>query len=206
MNSKIKLALAAASAAGAAASLIGQVSPAFAGPSLEAISTQTYNAGAAFNLSAGQSFSVTGDTGTSSIVLFQETIGSSSAISSSAEAVGNAGVSTLTAAFDRNGFGNTASTSVNVNQTPSFAVQAGIIQLGGTGGTGGVTTAASSQVFNIAPALVLNNGGIPAIMVKGSGSPTGVIAASINNTSIGGSTVQGSVTESLNVINTLTAF
>ena len=60
--------------------------------------------------------------------------------------------------------------------------------------------------INVPPALVLNQVGVAAITVKGSGSPKGIIGASINSTSIGASTVQGSTTENLNVINSLSAF
>ena len=63
MNPKINLALAAASAAGAAFSLIAQIPAAIAGPTLTGNTTRTFSAGADFNLQSGQSFEAIGLTG-----------------------------------------------------------------------------------------------------------------------------------------------
>jgi hypothetical protein len=118
---------------------------------------------------------------------------------------GNAGTSTLTAAFNPIGVvGGTATAN-----KPSFAVQAGVIPFGGQAGTGGVTTAAAtSGIFTTPPAVVLNQGttGAAGITLTGSGTANGIIAASVNGTDIGASQVQGGFTQNLSVITSLSAF
>ena len=215
MNSKIKLALAAASAAGAAVTMIGQASVALAGPSLTGITNQTYNAGASYNLQAGQSFSITGQI--SGFTPFQASTGllpgtTAGSISSPAFAVGitegNAGTSTLTAAFDRNGFGGTTTTASTL-ATPSFAVQGAVIALGGTGGTGGITTITSTNQFNTPKGIVLNQddaSGVPSITVTAASSPTAITGVNINSQLIGASAVNGSFSDTFQVINSLSAF
>ena len=139
MNSKLKLALVAASAAGAAASLIGQIPAALAGPSLSGTSTQNFGAGAAFNLQSAQSFEAVGAT-SATITPFAPSAFTAAGVASSGGFTGtpiagllNAGTSTLTAAFDRNGFDNTSTLTNSSLATPSFAVQAGIINDLGSG-------------------------------------------------------------------------
>ena len=208
MNSKINLALAAASAAGAAFSLIAQIPAAIAGPSLTGNSTQTFGAGANFNLQSGQSFEAVGATG--AVTPFAVTATVAGITNVPVAATLNAGTSTLTAAFDTNGFNNTVDTATTV-ATPSFAVQAGIISLGGNAPTAGLTTAsAGTQVrAGLALDLVLNQSattGVNSIVIAGSSSPSGIIGASINSQAIGASATNGEFSNSLTVINTLSAF
>jgi hypothetical protein len=205
MNPKLQLSL---SLAGAGLALIAQGSmlgSAQAGPSLSVTSSQAYNAGANFNLSQAQTFSATGNytnTVTPFAVTAQSTFTSSSVF---AGVAGNlsAGTSTLTAAFDRNGFQD------NANNT-SFAVQAGVIGLGGDAPTAGVTTSSPATITaRVATNIVLNQStslGVPSITLTGAGSNTGVVAGSITSTSIGADTTTGSLQDSLTVTNSLTAF
>ena len=208
MNPKINLALAAASAAGAAFSLISQIPAAVAGPTLTGNSTQTFGAGANYNLQSGQSFEAIGSTGSVTPFAVTETVGS---ITNVPVAGGlNAGTSTLTAAFDINGFNNTTNTGTTL-ATPSFAVQAGIISLGGNAASAGITTASvGTQVrAGLALDLVLNQdatNGIPSIVIAGSSNPSGVIGASITSQAVGASATNGEFSNSLTVINTLSAF
>ena len=215
MNPKIKLALVAASAASAAATVIGQVPAALAGPTLDSTSTQTYSAQGAFNLNAAQTYEVTGSS-SSIITPFASSV---NALGATAAALGgvqlsNAGTSTLTAAFDRNGFGGTVSTESSL-ATPTFAVQAGVIPLGGLGATFGVTTAlattTASNTFQVPTSVVLNQGtgtnqGVPSIVLIGSSSSTGISGASTSSTSIGASAITGTFNDSFKVINSLSAF
>ena len=210
MNSKIKLALVAASAIGAASSLISQIAPVLAGPSLTGNTTRSYGAGADFNLQSGQSFEAIGSTG--SVTPFAASATSAGLNNTPVAGVLNAGTSTLTAAFDINGFNNTADTASTL-ATPSFAVQAGIISLGGTSPTQSVTTATAvgTNAFKAGLALdiVLNqnaSSGVPSIVISGSSSPSGIIGASITSQAVGASATNGEFTNSLTVINTLSAF
>jgi hypothetical protein len=209
MNPKLQLSL---SLAGAGLALIGQgsmLSSAQAGPSLSVTSSQTYNAGANFNLQQAQSFSVTGNVATSAMIdLFAITEQSTASASTTnfPGIAGNlsAGTSTLTAAFDRNSFLD------NANNT-SLAVQAGVIGLGGNAPTAGVTTAttATPVTARVALGIVLNQNttdGIPSIEVSGAGSNTGVIGASITSQAFGASAATGIFSDSQTVINSLTAF
>ena len=208
MNSKINLALAAASAAGAAFSLISQIPAAVAGPTLTGNSTQTFGAGANYNLQSGQSFEAIGSTGSVTPFAVTATV---AGITNVPVAGGlNAGTSTLTAAFDVNGFNATTNTGSTL-ATPSFAVQAGIISLGGNAASAGVTTAsAGTQVrAGLALDLVLNQDatdGIPSIVIAGASTPTGIIGASITSQAVGASATNGEFSNSLTVINTLSAF
>jgi len=214
VNPKIKLALVAASAVGAASSLIGQIPAALAGPTLTGISNQTFNASATYNLQAGESFQVSG--ATNGFTPFAVTTGAltgaagtnSGAAFALGTTLGNAGTSTLTAAFDRNGFGNSVNTGSTL-ATPSFAVQAGVINLGGTGGTGGITTIASSNQFNTPTSLAFNQGttsGISSITVAANSSPTGITGVTINSQLIGATTTTGTLSDTFQVINSLSAF
>jgi hypothetical protein len=202
MNPKLKLSL---TVAGAGLAVIGQgsmMSEALAGPSLTGNSTQTFQAGADYNLQYGQSIEVIGNT-TNTLNPFQVTTG---VVGTNVGVIeGNAGTSTLTASFDRNGFGATGNTSSSLS-TPSFAVQAAIVPLGGTGGTGGITTATSTNIFATPKAVVLNQTSAAGISVIGAGTDTGIIGASITAENQGASNVIGSFTDSLTVINSLTAF
>lgn len=203
MNPKLKLNLA---AAGAGIALLGQgtmmISEAIAGPSLTGNATQTYNAGAAFSLQSGQSFEAIGNyAGT--VTPFAVTENVSGITNVPVAATLNAGVSTLTAAFDRNGLSNT-------DNGPSIAIQAGIIQLGGNAPTNNVTTSSPVTVTaGLTKGLVLNQssgGGVQTITLTGSGTDTGLIGASISSEAIGASQTTGSLVDSLTVINSLTAF
>ncbi len=124
----------------------------------------------------------------------------------------NAGTSTLTAAFDRNGFLNTANTT-------SFAVQAGVISLGGNAPTAGVTTGPVGSTgapatvgiikAGLSLGIVLNQDtttGLPSIAITGAGSDTGIVGASITSQAIGASAASGSFNDNLTVVNSLTAF
>ena len=218
MNPKIKLALVAASAAGACASLIGQTTAALAGPELSGTKFNNYSATANYALQAGQSVSVTGNNNSFSITPFAV----SAAVTATAgtAALGNAGTSTLTAAFDNNGIattgvGTAVSGFANTAQgSPSFAVQAGVVNLGGQGASFGLTTGANqidgslgTLVFQVPTSLVLNQGanGISTITVAstGTGSSVGV---STTTTTIGASSVTGSLSDQFSVINQLSAF
>ena len=217
MNSKIKLALAAASAAGAAASLIGQVPLALAG-GLSSTQTNNFGAAANYNLTFGGGFSATGNT-TQTISPFANTTGSRTAVAGPAPTSttviqsgfteGNAGTSTLTASFDQNGFGTTGSTSSSL-ATPSFAVQAGIENLGGLAATGNVTTASGTQgIFTTPSVISLNTTGANSattITLTGAGLNNGVLAASVTGTDLGASSVQGNLIQGLSVVTTLSAF
>ena len=125
----------------------------------------------------------------------------------------NAGTSTLTAAFDRNGFLNTANTT-------SLAVQAGVISLGGNTPTAGITTGPVDAITG-APAtvgiikaglslgIVLNQDGatgVPNISITGAGSNSGIVGASNSSQAIGASEAVGNFADNLTVINSLTAF
>jgi len=208
VNSKIKLALAAASAAGAASALIGQIPAALAGPVLTGNTTQTYNAGADYSLQFGQSFEAIGSYD-GLLTPFAVTENVSGIQNVPVAGVPNAGTSTLTAAFDSNGFANTSGSS-STSGSPSFAVQAAIIQLGGTSPTGFVTTSATPALkAGLTLGLVLNQdtgSGIPSITLQGAGTPGGVIGASINTEAIGAIGTTGSLSNSLTVINSLSAF
>ena len=207
MNPKLKLSLA---AAGAGFALIGQgsmLSQSIAGPSLSATSSQTYNAGANFNLQQAQSFSATGNySGTVDPFAVTE---QSTALASATNFPGiagnlSAGTSTLTAAFDRNGFQDTS-------QNASFAVQAGVIGLGGNAPTAGVTTSASGTIVTarVALGVVLNQdttNGVPSISITGASSNSGIISASISSQVLGASAASGNFSDSLTVINSLSAF
>lgn len=221
MNTKLKLALVAASAAGAAASLIGQIPAALAGPTLSGTSTQNFGAGAAFNLQSAQSFEAVGAT-SATIAPFAPSAFTAAAGGSPSTTGGftgtpiagllNAGTSTLTAAFDRNGFDSLSSTNSTL-ASPSFAVQAGIIPLGGNFPTAGITTATTDSSgtnvkTNLALGIVLNqNGtsGVPAITIAGSGG-TSIIGASITSQSVGASQTTGTFSDTLTVVNSLSAF
>jgi hypothetical protein len=207
MNPKLKLNLA---VAGAGIALIGQgsmLSAAIAGPSLSATSSQNYNAGANFNLQQAQSFSATGNySGT--VEPFAVTAQSTASASSTnfPGIAGNlsAGTSTLTAAFDRNGFQDSP-------QNASFAVQAGVIGLGGNAPTAGVTTAttATPVTARVALGVVLNQDattGVPSISITGASNNSGIISASITSQVLGASAASGNFSDSLTVINSLSAF
>ena len=215
MNPKLKLSLA---AAGAGIALIGQgslTSAAIAGPSFSASSNLNYGASAEFNLQQAQSFEAIGNySGT--VSPFAVTATSSGLNNTPVAGDLNAGTSTLTAAFDRNGFLNTA------NNT-SFAVQAGVISLGGNAPTAGVTTGpvdattgapltgSTNGVIKAGLSLdiVLNQNsttGVPSISITGAGSNSGIVGASISSQAIGASAAVGNFSDSLTVINSLTAF
>lgn len=207
MNPKLKLGLA---AAGAGFALIGQgslLSGAQAGPSLSTTSSQTYNAGANFNLQQAQSFSATGNySGTVSpfAVTAQSTAAASATNFPGIAGNLSAGTSTLTAAFDRNGIVDNA-------QNTSFAVQAGVIGLGGNAPTAGVTTSTSGTIVTarVALGVVLNQNatsGVPSISITGAGNNSGIISASITSELLGSSAASGSISDSLTVINSLSAF
>jgi hypothetical protein len=207
MNPKLQLTL---SLAGAGLALIGQgslLSSAQAGPSLSVTSSQTYNAGANFNLQQAQTFSATGDySGTvTPFAITASTITTNASASTFAGVAGNlsAGTSTLTAAFDRNGFQDDA------NNT-SFAVQAGVIGLGGTAPTAGITTASTPLVTaGVATNIVFNQNtisGVPSITLTGAGNNSGLIGASITSQTLGSSAATGNFSDSLTVINSLSAF
>lgn len=207
MNPQIRLSLA---AAGAGIALIGQgalLSSAQAGPSLNVTSGQSYNAGANFNLQQAQTFSATGNySGTvSPFAVTASTVTTNASAGTFAGVAGNlsAGTSTLTAAFDKDGFQNTSDTT-------SFAVQAGVISLGGSAPTDGLTTQATTPITaGLALGIVFNQNtasGVPSISLIGGGSDTGVVGASITSQAIGASAASGNITESLSVINSLTAF
>ena len=214
MNPKLKLSLA---AAGAGIALIGQgslTSAAIAGPSFSASSNLNYGASAEFNLQQAQSFEAIGNySGT--VSPFAVTATSSGLNNTPVAGDLNAGTSTLTAAFDRNGFLNTA------NNT-SFAVQAGVISLGGNAPTAGVTTGpvdattgapltgSTNGVIKagLSLGIVLNQGntGVPSISITGAASNSGIVGASISSQAIGASAAVGNFSDSLTVINSLTAF
>ena len=212
MNPKLQLSL---SLAGAGLALIGQgamLSGAQAGPSFSSNSNQTYNAGANFNLQQAQSFQATGNySGT--VSPFAVTASPADLDNTPVAGDLNAGTSTLTAAFDRNGFLNTANTA-------SFAVQAGVISLGGNAPTAGVTTGPVNATTGapatvgivkagLALGLVLNQsttGGVPSITLTGAGSNSGIIGASITSQAIGASATSGTFDDNLTVVNSLTAF
>lgn len=207
MNPKLKLSLA---AAGAGIALIGQgslLSAAQAGPSLSAITGQSFNAGANFNLQQAQSFSATGnfsDT-VNPFAVTASTVTTNATAGTFAGVAGNlsAGTSTLTAAFDKDGFQDTP-------DTVSFAVQAGVISLGGSAPTNGLTTLVTPTITaGLSLGIVFNQNttsGIPSIDILGAGSDIGIISASITSQAIGASAASGNITESLSVINSLTAF
>lgn len=212
ISKKINLVLVAASAAGAAASLVSQIPAALAGPTLTGNATQTYSAGANYSLQSGQSFEAVGNfVGTVNPFAVTENVAGISNVPVAATL--NAGTSTLTAAFDRNGFAN-AVNSASTLATPSLAVQAGIIQLGGNAPTANVTTAniptaAGGNIkAGLSLGLVLNQGasGIPSVTLTGAGSDTGLIGASITSSANGASAATASLSESLTVINSLSAF
>jgi hypothetical protein len=207
MNPKLQLSL---SLAGAGLALISQgaVMPgAQAGPSLNATSVQSYSAGANFNLQQAQSFSASGNySGTvSPFAVTASTVTTNATAGTFAGVAGNlsAGTSTLTAAFDRNGFQDTP-------ETTSLAVQAGVISLGGSAPTDGLTTQATTPITaGLALGIVFNQNttsGVPSISLTGAGSDTGVVGASITSQAIGASAASGNITDSLSVINSLTAF
>jgi hypothetical protein len=217
MNAKFKLNLA---AAGAGIALIGQasmLSEAIAGPSFSANSNQSYSAGANFSLEQGQSFEAIGNVSNDSTVRPFAVTATVSGIGNAPVAGDlNAGTSTLTAAFDRNGF-------LDTPNTPSFAVQAGVISIGGNAPTAGVTTGpvdpttgaplsgASNGVLKagLALGIVLNqntSSGVPSISITGAGSDSGIIGASITSQAIGASAASGTFDDNLTVINSLTAF
>jgi hypothetical protein len=207
MNPKLNLIL---TAAGAGIALLGQgsmLSAAQAGPSLNATSGQSFNAGANFNLQQAQSFSATGNY--SGIVSPFAVTAQSNTVASSTNFPGiagnlSAGTSTLTAAFDKDGFQNTSDTT-------SFAVQAGVIGIGGNAPTAGVTTSAAGTIVTagLALGIVFNQNttsGVPSIAITGAGSDSGIISASITSQAIGASAASGNFTESLSVLNSLSAF
>jgi hypothetical protein len=203
MNAKLKLNLA---AAGAGIALISQgwtMSEALAGPSLSGSSVQTFSAGASFSLKQGQSFESQGFfSGTTTPFAVTENPGSLQ--NTPVAGALNAGTSTLTAAFDTNGFADSPN-------TPSIAVQAGIISLGGSAPTAGVTTAPAGSSFKagLALGLVFNQSttnGIPTIQIRGASADSGIISASIDSESLGASITTGSFTDSLTVITGLSAF
>ena len=224
VNSKIKLSLLAASAVGAAATIIGQTSAALAGPALDATKFNSFSAGADYSLQAGQSIEITGNNNSFSINPFAVSANANPAFTVGNAALGNAGVSTLTAAFDNNGISANGSGSFGTNNTnstigaPSFAIQAGVLNLGGQAATFGVTTGlnqldgSGTQGFNVPTSVVLNQGtgtgtnaGIPTIVLasNGSGSAVGV---STLTTVIGASAVTGTINDQFRVVNTLSAF
>ena len=204
MNPKLQLSL---SLAGAALALISQgaLQPAAqAGPSLNATSIESFSAGANFNLQQAQTFSATGNyTGTvSPFAVTESSVTTNATAGTFAGVAGNlsAGTSTLTAAFDVTG----------LNDNPTLAVQAGVIGLGGNAPTAGVTTIGPATVTaGVATNIVLNQdatAGLPSIGITGAGTDTGVVSGSITSQLIGGSAASGSITESLSVVNSLTAF
>jgi hypothetical protein len=210
MNPKLKLSLA---AAGAGFALIGQgsmLSQANAGPTFSATSSQTYNAGANFNLQQAQSFSATGNySGTvSPFAVTASTITTNASNGTFAGVAGNlsAGTSTLTAAFDRDGFQNDP-------ENKSFAVQAGVISLGGNAPSAGITTGLPATTgivtAGVALGIVFNQStttGVPSIAITGASSDSGIIGASITSQLIGGSAASGTFGDNLTVINSLSAF
>lgn len=207
MNPRLQLSL---SLAGAGLALISQgalMSGAQAGPTLNATSGQSYNAGANFNLQQAQTFSATGNfSGTvSPFAVTESTVTTNASAGTFAGVAGNlsAGTSTLTAAFDKNGFQDTT-------ETTSLAVQAGVISLGGSAPTDGLTTDAATPITaGLALGIVFNQNttsGVPSIALAGAGSDTGIISASITSQAIGGSAASGNITETLSVINSLSAF
>jgi len=212
VNPKIKLALAAASAAGAASSIIGQIPAALAGPTLTGSTNKVYDAGAQFSLQSGQSFEAIGNY-SGLVTPFAVTAIQSDLGNVPVAGVLNAGTSTLTAAFDSNGFANTSGSS-STSGSPSFAIQAGIIQLGGNAPTAFVTTAGPATLkAGLSLGLVLNQGtgtgsnaGVPTINITGAAEVGGVIGASINAEAIGAIGTTGSLSNTLTVINSLSAF
>jgi hypothetical protein len=210
MNPKLKLNLAAAGIA-----LLGQgsmLSGAQAGPTFSASSNQNYGASAQFNLQQAQSFEAVGNfSGT--VRPFAVTASPAGLNNTPVAGDLNAGTSTLTAAFDRNGFLNTANTN-------SFAVQAGVISLGGNAPTAGVTTGpvnastgapATTGILKAGLALGLvlnqnNTNGVPSISITGAGSNSGIVGASISSQAIGASGTVGNFSDNLTIINSLTAF
>jgi hypothetical protein len=208
MNPKLQLSL---SLAGAGLALIGQgamLGGAQAGPSLSVTSSQTYNAGANFNLQQAQTFSATGNySGTvTPFAVTASTITTAPSSSTFAGVAGNlsAGTSTLTAAFDRDGFQDNADNT-------SFAVQAGVIGLGGNAPTAGITTSSSGTIVTagVASNIVFNqntSSGVPSVTLIGAGSNSGVIGASITSQTLGSSAATGNFSDSLTVINSLSAF
>ena len=227
MNPKIKLALVATSAAGAAVSMIGQTTAALAGPSLDGTKFNNYAAGATYSLQAGQTISVTGNTNSFSITPFAVSASALPASAAGGSSLGNAGTSILTAAFDNNGIvasGLGAGTSsASTVSAPSFAVQAGVQNFGGQAASFGITTGANvldgsgTLVFNTPTSLVLNQLATPAgglatnsqgfasvvLTSNGSGSTVGV---STLTTVVGASATNGSVSDQFRVVNSLTAF
>ena len=212
MNPKLNLLL---TAAGAGIALLGQgsmLSAAQAGPTFSASSNQNYGASAEFNLQQAQSFEAIGNySGT--VSPFAVTVSPADIDNAPVAGDLNAGTSTLTAAFDRNGFLNTANTT-------SLAVQAGVISLGGNAPTAGVTTGPVNATTG-APAtvgiikaglslgIVLNQNstaGVPTISITGAGSNSGIVGASISSQAIGASSAVGNFADDLTVINSLTAF
>ena len=230
MNTKIKLALVAASAVSAAASIIGQTTAALAGPQLDGTKFNNYSATANYALQAGQSISVTGNNNSFSITPFAVSDQAlPTAVGGTGNAsLGNAGTSILTAAFDQNGinasgfgFSNTATTGSAIG-APSFAVQAGVINQGGQGASFGVTTAANlldgsgTKSFNTPTSIVLNQAGVPGgaatsstgfgnVLLTSNGSGT-TVGVSTTTTTIGASATSGSISDQFRVVNTLTAF
>ena len=223
MNSKIKLALVATSAAGAAVSLIGQTTAALAGPELTGTKFNNYAATANYALQAGQSISISGNTNSFSITPFAVSADSLGSTGTGAtlgnSALGNAGTSTLTAAFDNNGIlangiGQNGSNFTNSTiGSPSFAVQAGVLNLGGQGATFGVTSGpniadgSGTKSFNVPTSIVLNQGstGIATIVLASAGTGT-TVGVSTTTTTIGASSATGSLSDQFTVINSLTAF
>jgi hypothetical protein len=234
VNTKIKLALVAASAASAAASIIGQTTTALAGPQLDGTKFNNYAATANYALQAGQSISITGNNNSFSITPFAV---SDQALPTSVggtgnSSLGNAGTSILTAAFDQNGitangfgFSNTATTGSAIG-APSFAVQAGVINQGGQGVSFGITTGANvldgsgTKSFNTPTSIVLNqvagdpttgaaratlSTGFAAVALFSNGSGT-TVGVSTSTTTIGASATSGSISDQFRVVNTLTAF
>ncbi|MEB3308406.1 MAG: hypothetical protein VKK98_09695 [Cyanobacteriota bacterium] len=207
MNPKLQLSL---SLAGAGLALISQgvfLPRAQAGPSFSSTSSQNYNAGANFNLQQAQTFSATGNySGTvSPFAVTESTVTTNASAGTFAGVAGNlsAGTSTLTAAFDKNGFQDT-------DQTTSFAVQAGVISLGGSAPTDGITTQATTPITaGLSLGVVFNQNttsGVPSIAITGAGSDTGIVGASITSQAIGASASSGNFTDTLTVVNSLTAF
>lgn len=207
MNPKLKLSLA---AAGAGIALIGQgslLSAAQAGPSLSATSIQSFNSGANFNLQQAQSFSATGNySGTvNPFAVTASSVTTNATAGTFAGVAGNlsAGTSTLTAAFDKDGFQDTS-------DTISLAVQAGVISLGGSAPTNGLTTLVTPTITaGLSLGIVFNQdatSGVPSIGITGAGLNSGIISASITSQAIGASAASGNITESLSVINSLSAF
>ena len=230
VNTKIKLALVAASAASAAASIIGQTTAALAGPSLDGTKFNNYAATANYALQAGQSISITGNNNSFTITPFAVSDQAlPTAVGGTGNAsLGNAGTSILTAAFDQNGitangfgFSNTATTGSAIG-APSFAVQAGVINQGGQGVSFGVTTGANlldgsgTKSFNTPTSIVLNQAGVPGgaatsstgfgnVLLTSNGSGT-TVGVSTTTTTIGASATSGSISDQFRVVNSLTAF